>query len=124
VNFTAALVPISLLSDVLGRALRKESLTAAGWWTLLFAACITPFTGLAGLMWKRSVGDMVPPELLRTHQWLGIALAVALIALAIWRGRIHARKVAPSIVYLIVAAVVVVAVIYQGSLGGQMAFGS
>lgn len=123
VNFTAALVPISLLCDVLGRAQRKQSLTNAGWWTILFAACITPLTGIAGLMWKRSVADMAPADLLRVHQWLGISLAVVLIVLAIWRSRYHSRALSPSVGYLIVAFVAVVALVYQGSLGGAMLFG-
>lgn len=123
VNFTAALVPISFACDVLGRALRRQSPTNAGWWTILFAACITPLTGLAGLMWKRSVADMAPADLLRVHQWLGITLAIALIVLAVWRGRYHSRALAPSIGYLAVAFIAVVALVYQGSLGGAMLFG-
>src|SRR5947209_11960223 len=81
VNFTAALVPASFLSDLAARVSVRRSLANSGWWMLLFAACITPFTGLAGLMWKKSVADMAPPELLRTHQWLGITLALLLIVL-------------------------------------------
>lgn len=42
VNFTAALVPASFVSDVLGRFLRRESLRSAAWWMLLYAAIITP----------------------------------------------------------------------------------
>jgi uncharacterized membrane protein len=123
VNFTAALVPVSFFCDVVGRARRKQSLTDAAWWTLLIAACVTPFTGLAGLMWKKSVADMVPAEVLRTHEWLGITMAVALILLAIWRGRIHARSSAPSAGYLVITLIVVAALAYQGSLGGAMVFG-
>jgi uncharacterized membrane protein len=123
VNFTAALVPVSFFCDLVGRASRRQSLTDAGWWTLLVAACVTPFTGLAGLMWKKSVAEMVPADVLRMHQWLGITLAVLLILLAIWRGRIHARSLAPSAGYLVLALIVVAALAYQGSLGGEMVFG-
>lgn len=123
VNFTAALVPISFLCDVLGRARRNQSLTNAGWWTILFAACITPLTGIAGLMWKQSVADMAPADLLRVHQWLGITLAVVLIVLAVWRSRYHSRALAPAVGYLVVAFIAVVALVYQGSLGGAMLFG-
>jgi uncharacterized membrane protein len=123
VNFTAALVPISFFSDVLGRAIKRQSLTNAGAWTILFAACITPFTGLAGLAWKKSVADMVPPEMLHTHEWLGISLAVILAALATWRWRFGKRALAPSTGYLVVVFIAVVALVYQGSLGGAMVFG-
>src|SRR5437660_1526952 len=78
VNFTAALLPASLLSDVLGRLLRKQSLAAAGWWMMLYAALITPFTALAGWMWLRQMSDMNMPPM-TIHKWLGTALAVIFI---------------------------------------------
>ena len=61
VNFTAALIPASVVSDVFGKVLRKQSLTHAAWWMLVYAAAITPFTVLAGWYWKRSVEAMLPP---------------------------------------------------------------
>src|SRR5438270_5919353 len=90
VNFTTALVPSSFGSDVLGRVFRKQSLHDAAWWMLAYAAAITPFTGLAGLLWKRSVGSALPPDMIATHQWLGIALAVLLLGLTFWRWKLFA----------------------------------
>lgn len=123
VNFTAALVPASFVCDVLGRTAKRQSLTNAGWWTLLFAACITPFTGLAGLIWKRTVADTVPPEMLRTHQWLGITLAGSLVLLTLWRWRSYRDGRPPSLAYVAAALIAVLALAYQGSLGGAMLFG-
>src|SRR4051812_9647620 len=48
VNFTAALVPVSVGSDILGRIFGKQTLRDTGWWTCCFAAVITPFTAIAG----------------------------------------------------------------------------
>jgi uncharacterized membrane protein len=58
VNFTAALLPVSLLSDLLGRLLKRDTLLHAGWWTLLFAAAVTPLTALAGWLWLRDMPEM------------------------------------------------------------------
>ena len=44
VNFTAALVPVSVGSDLLCRSFKREPLRQTGWWTLLYATAITPFT--------------------------------------------------------------------------------
>src|SRR5438067_802217 len=74
VNFTAALLPASFLSDLLGVVLRKEALKSAGWWTLLYAATVTPVTAVAGWLWMRSMGDMDHSEM-SVHKWLGTALA-------------------------------------------------
>jgi uncharacterized membrane protein len=124
VNFTAALVPASWASDVAGRLTRRRSLHNGGWWMLLYAAILTPFTALAGLEWKKSVSDAVPPALLRMHQFLGVSLAVALCLLALWRWRLHTRQCPPTNSYLLFTSVVVLALIYQGSIGGAMLFGS
>ena len=64
VNFTAALVPASVGSDIVGRMLRKASLHTAAWWMLVYAAAITPLTVFAGWWWKQKVGDTLPLELL------------------------------------------------------------
>jgi uncharacterized membrane protein len=123
VNFTAALVPASFSSDVLGRIFRKTSLHAAGFWMLIYAAAITPFTAIAGYVWKRSVGSALPPEQIMVHQWLGISLAVLFLVLGVWRWRLHSRDLAPGVSYFGFCLVLVLALVYQGTLGGQMAFG-
>lgn len=124
VNFTAALIPVSLLSDLLGRILKRPSLTAAGWWTLLYAAVITPFTALAGWWWFRQMADMDHPQM-AIHKWLGTGLAVAFLALLWWRWRIRRRQGdgAPSWPYLIGTAILFLALVLQGHLGGTMSFG-
>ncbi len=123
VNFTAALLPASLISDVMGRLLRKRSLFPAGWWMLLYAAVITPFTALAGWLWLRQMGGMdIPP--MTIHKWLGTSLAVAFMGLLLWRWRIYRRADGtPGLPYLSCAAVILAALTLQGHLGGKMSFG-
>jgi plastocyanin/uncharacterized membrane protein len=123
VNFTAALLPLAFLSDVLGRIFRVRSFHHAAWWTVLYAAAITPFTAAAGWWWKLTQGSDLPAKLITVHQWLGTASVVLFVILATWRWRIHKRDAAPSFSYLTFAAIVVLAVVYQGSLGGKMVFG-
>lgn len=123
VNFTAALLPLALLSDVLGRIFRRQSLHNAAWWLVLYEAILTPFTVAAGWWWKHASAGALPPKLIAIHEWLGTAAAVLFIVLAVWRWRIHKRDVPPSIAYLACALIAVLALVYQGSLGGQMVFG-
>jgi len=124
VNFTAALLPLAFLSDVLGRIFRRHSFHHAAWWMALYAAVITPLTAAAGWWWKLNGGSDLPAKLITVHQWLGTASVGLFVILAIWRWRIHKRDGAPSISYLTFAAIVVLALVYQGSLGGRMAFGN
>ena len=123
VNFTAALLPLAFLSDVLGRIFRRQSLHNAAWWMVLYAAVITPLTAAAGWWWKHAAGSALAANLITVHQWLGTSAAVLLVVLALWRGSIHKRGAPPSFAYLTCALIAVLALVYQGSLGGKMLFG-
>lgn len=123
VNFTAALLPLALLSDILGLIFRRQSLHHAAWWMVLYATLITPLTAAAGWWWKVTEGSALPANLIRVHQWLGTAAVLLFVVIAIWRWSIHKRDASPSYAYLTFALIVVLAVVYQGSLGGRMVFG-
>ena len=123
VNFTAALLPLAFLCDVLGLAFRRQSLHHGAFWMVLFEACITPLTAAAGWWWKSAVGAALPPRVITVHEWLGTSAAVIFIALAAWRWNFHKRDQAPTVAYMAVALIAVLALVYQGSLGGAMVFG-
>jgi plastocyanin/uncharacterized membrane protein len=124
VNFTAALLPLAFLSDLLGKIFRRQSLHNAAWWMVAYGAAITPFTAAAGWWWKTNAGPDLPARLIVVHQWLGTAAAIFFVALALWRWAIQRRGVQPSTAYLAFAFGGVLALVYQGSLGGRMLFGS
>ena len=84
VTFTAAMIPASVLSELLGRLFRKPSLALAAWWMLAYGAIVTPLTVAAGWLWLRSMPPMDVPEM-TLHKWLGTELAIVFIALA-WCG--------------------------------------
>lgn len=96
VNFTAALVPASLGSDLLSRIIKRESLAQAAWWMLLYAALVTPLTVIAGLVWKYSM-DEAGTRVMFFHQWLGVALGFAFVALAVWRGSFQKSRRSPNL---------------------------
>jgi uncharacterized membrane protein len=121
VNFTAALVPVSLGTDLAARLLKSASLRATGWWTLFLAACITPFTAVAGwLFWMEDDNGV---QAMTIHKWLGTSLAILLPLLLLWRWRAFRKQAWAAWPYLLLGAVVLAALIYQGHLGGDQSFG-
>jgi plastocyanin/uncharacterized membrane protein len=123
VNFTASLLPVAFLSDLLGRLFHRRSFHDAAWWMVIYAAMITPLTVAAGWWWKHSAGPGLPTKLITVHQWLGTVAAVLFVILAIWRWSFAKRNIPPSVAYLACTALAVLALVYQGSLGGAMLFG-
>jgi plastocyanin/uncharacterized membrane protein len=123
VDFTAALLPLAFLSDLLGRLFRKQGLHTAGLWMMVYEAIITPFTSIAGWWWRNSEAGQLPARLIVVHEWLGTAAAVLFILLAVWRWGFHKRTITPSWTYLIAVFIALLALVYQGSLGGAMVFG-
>jgi uncharacterized membrane protein len=120
VNFTAALVPVSVASDVIGRFCKSEPLRNTAWWTLFYATVVTPFTAIAGwLFWMHDDNGVAGMTI---HKWLGTGLAVLLFGLFAWRLKLHRQDRWATIPYLILGAVFVAALTYQGYLGGAQVF--
>ena len=122
VNFTAALVPVSVASDVIGRLRKDESLRHTGWWTLFGATVITPFTALTGwLFWMPDDNGVTGMTI---HKWLGTSLAVLLFGLFAWRLRLRRQQRWATMPYLALGILFIAALVIQGHLGGQQAFGA
>ena len=116
IGFTASLIAVSALSDLLAVLLKKQSLRSTAAWTLGYAAAITPITALSGYLWWDSL-PYVYQRWMIAHVWLRVGLAVVLPPLAIWRGRIHWREQLPGIPYLLAGIIVFGGSVFQGNMG-------
>jgi uncharacterized membrane protein len=122
VHFTAALVPVSIASDLAGRLADREPLRQTGWWTLAFATAITPFTAAAGwLFWMPDDNGVAG---MAVHKWLGTGLAAALLGFCYWRSRRRGNPRGPGAAYFVAGALLIVALSVQGWLGGRQVYGS
>ena len=120
VNFTAALVPISLASDAAAIRLKRASLRDTGWWTLLYAACLTPFTAIAGwLFWMKDDNGVSGMAI---HKWLGTGLVLLLAGLFLWRRGFQRRGAWVSGAYLAAGLVLLILLVIQGHLGGTQTY--
>ncbi|HUA68074.1 MAG TPA: DUF2231 domain-containing protein [Candidatus Saccharimonadales bacterium] len=120
VNFTTALVPVSVFSDFAGRVVKSESLRNAAWWTLFYATAITPFTAITGwLFWMPDDNGVAGMTI---HKWLGSGLVLLLFGLFVWRWNLHMRQQWPTPMYFVAGVIFISALVYQGHLGGQQVF--
>ncbi len=116
VNFTAALIPFSIFTDCVAKYKNAVNLRDFGWWTLLCAAVVTPVTAAAGwLFWMKDDNGVAGMTI---HKWLGTGIAVLLFGLFYFRHRFYRQQKFVSSLYIIVAILFVLALIYQGHLGG------
>lgn len=120
VNFTAALVPVSVAADLAARLRRDASLRDTAWWTLLVAALVTPLTAVTGwLFWAHDDNGVTGMAI---HKWLGTALVVWLAAQLVWRHRLKLRQEWATAGYLLAGLLLVAALVVQGHLGGAQVF--
>ncbi|MGH7975659.1 MAG: DUF2231 domain-containing protein [Limisphaerales bacterium] len=120
VNFTAALVPVSVASDFIGRFCKIESLRSTGWWTLFYATIITPFTAITGWFFWMSDDNSVTG--MTIHKWLGSGLVLLLFGFFFWRRNLRRKNQWPTMAYFIVGGIFIAALAYQGHLGGDQVF--
>lgn len=120
VNFTEGLIPVSIACDCAARFLKNESLRNTGWWTLAIATLVTPLTAITGwFFWMKDDNDVTGMAI---HKWLGTGFTVLLFALFAYRLMLHIKGVWAPVAYLILGAILVGVLSYQGYLGGEQVF--
>ncbi len=120
VNFTAALVPVSVASDLLAGYFKNQSLRDTAWWTLLYATVITPLTAFSGwLFWAKDDNGAAGMTI---HKWLGTTLVVLLAGLFFCRWQFYRQKREVSAAYYVLAIALVAVLVVQGHLGGTQVF--
>ncbi len=120
VNFTAALIPVSLGSDLLGRILRKPSLQAVGLWGILYGTLATPITAYLGLRWMNQLGRHDRGMVI--HEWLGFSMVGVMIVLSLWRIRLYRHKRPASAPNLFILVALFGSAAFQGHTGAVMSF--
>jgi uncharacterized membrane protein len=123
VHFPLALLAAGLLLDVLGYALKKPSLSNAGWWCFalgVVAAIVTVFTGMQA---EETVSlSQEAHEVLENHEHFQIYSTMVLTSLLIWRGIKRGKLPNASIVYLVITTISVGAIVFGAHYGDQLVY--
>lgn len=123
-DLPAALLVLSVAFDLAGAFTKRDSLRAAGFWTLVTGAVGGGLAVLTGLQAEKTIehGGAVH-TIMERHESLAIAVTVVFGLLAAWRlWRRNGLGQIEQPVYLTVAALGAGLLFYVGSLGGQMVF--
>lgn len=123
-DFPSILFILALAFDLAGSATRRESLRAAGFWTLVIGAAGAIAALSSGLIAEETVEHGGSMHLvMERHETLGISITVLFVGLAVWRiwrkGQLGPRE-RPT--YLTMSAVGVLAVLWTAHLGGTIVY--
>jgi uncharacterized membrane protein len=123
-DFPAALLLVSVLFDLLGVFTKRDSLKAAGFWTLVVGVLGTGGAVLAGEMAEDVVEHSDQAHaVMETHATLGIIVLVLFALLALWRivrKGVWSEKEQP--IALTAAVIGVALMVYTSKLGGTLVF--
>ena len=119
-----ALLLVSVIFDWVGSATKRDSLKAAGFWTLVAGAAGAVLSVASGLRAEGTIehGETVHLVMER-HETFAIAVTVAFALLAgwrIWRKGVLGPQERPT--YLFAATVGAAGIIYVAHLGGTVVF--
>ncbi len=123
-HFPSALLPASVAFDLLGAWLKRDSLKAAGLWTLLAGLLGTGVAIVTGVVASNEVQHSEQAHvIMATHETLAYIVVAIFGLLAVWRilrRGVWSEKELP--VALTAGVIGVALLIYQGSLGGKLMF--
>jgi len=119
-----ALLPLSVLFDLLGNFFKRESLKAAAFWTLVFGVLGTGAAIVAGLF----AADVVQHSdqahaIMETHETLALIVLAIFGVLAIWRSvrrGVWSEREQP--IALTAGVIGVAILLYTAALGGKLMF--
>lgn len=115
---------MSVVFDWLGSATKRDTLKAAGFWTLVAGVAGAAAAIVSGLLAEDSIehGETVH-QIMERHETWAISVSVAFALLAAWRiwrkGTLSPQE-RPT--YLFAASIAALGIIYTAHLGGTMVF--
>lgn len=119
-----ALLPISVLFDLLGIFFKRESLKAAAFWTLVFGVVGTGAAIIAGLFAEDAAQHSDQAHaILETHKTLAFIVLAVFGILAIWRiarRGVWSEKEQP--IALTAGVIGIAILLYTAMLGGKLSF--
>jgi uncharacterized membrane protein len=123
-DLAPVLLPMAVLFDLLGAFLKRESLKAAGFWTLLFGVAGGGLAIITGLLAEEATPHGAQAEaVMSTHETLAYIVVGLFAILAIWRlvrRGVWSEKEQP--IALTAGVIGIALIVVQAAFGGRLVF--
>lgn len=123
-DLAPVLLPMAVLFDLLGALLKRESLKAAGFWTLLFGVAGGGLAIVTGFLAEDVTPHGAQAEaVMSTHETLAYIVVALFAILAIWRlvrRGVWSEKEQP--IALTAGVIGIALVVVQAAFGGKLVF--
>ena len=124
VHFTIALFLFTVLMDILGLILKKDSFHVASWYSLITSGIAVIFTVIAGLIAEDLVNaSPAAQEIIEIHEKLGFTVLTIILSLAIWRIILKGKMPIKGLtLFMVISVVGVIIITIGGYLGGELVY--
>ncbi len=127
VHFAIALIIVSVIFDILGYLLNKNSLKNAGFWTMIGGVIAVIGAFITGVQAEEVVEEFIEGtkayDLLEKHEELGESLPWIVLIVGGFRLFLNLKESKKIFgLYLIIALLTAGVVGYQGRLGGKLVY--
>jgi uncharacterized membrane protein len=124
VHFTIALFSFSVLMDILGLIMKKDSFHVASWYSLITSGIAVIFTVIAGVIAESMVKiSPAAQDILEIHEKIGFSVFTVILSLAIWRIILKGKMPVKGLTLFVVISVIgVIILTIGGYFGGELVY--
>ncbi len=124
VHFTIALFLFTVLLDILGLILKKDSFHVASWYSLIASGIAVIFTVIAGLIAESMVNaSPAAQDIIEIHEKIGFSILTIILSLVIWRIVLKGKMpVKGRTLFLVISVIGVIIITIGGYFGGELVY--
>ena len=124
VHFTIALFSFSVLMDILGLIMKKDSFHVASWYSLITSVVAVIFTVIAGAIAENMVKiSPAAQDILEIHEKIGFSVVTIILSLAIWRIILKGKMPIKGLtLFMVISVIGVIIMTIGGYFGGELVY--
>jgi uncharacterized membrane protein len=124
VHFTIALFSFSVLMDILGLIMKKDSFHVASYYSLITSGIAVIFTVIAGVIAEGMVKiSPAAQNIFEIHEKIGYSVFTIILSLAIWRIVLKGKMPVKGLtLFFVISVIGVIIMTIGGYFGGELVY--